>query len=53
MDLEAIYLLVNDEEKFLMHLRDLSLLIRETRCSTCKNLTIEHNRKRTILPSGC
>ena len=33
MDLEAIYLLVNDKQKFLMHLRDLSLLIKETRCS--------------------
>ena len=49
MNLEAIYLLVNDEEKFLMHLRDLSLLNRETQCSTCRNLMIEQNRKQTIL----
>ena len=49
LDLEVIYLLVNDEEKFLMHLRDLGLLNRETRCSTCRNLMIEQNRKQAIL----
>ena len=45
-------MLVNDEEKFLMYLRDLGLLNRETQCSTCRNLMIEQNGKRAILGKG-
>ena len=49
MNLKAIYLIVDDEQMFLMYLSDLGLLNKETGCSACRNLMKEQNRKRANL----